>query len=132
MNKMDIRRFFNKPTRKSVEVSNFDTSNIYYTAADTDTAIEAVNSSVRGTCSTSTATVSSETPAAASGCVNDLGEKATGPKQPLLPFFPKHQIGDINRAFSPFYYNKFPWIEYSVSLDSVFSFCCCHFSSNIA
>ncbi len=76
---MDIRRFFNKPTIKSVEVSNFDTSNIYYTAADTDTAIEAVNISVPGTCSTSTATVSAETPAqpaqpaAASGCVNDLG-----------------------------------------------------------
>ncbi len=50
MNKMDIRRFFNKPTIKSVEVSNFDTSNIYSTAADTDAAIEAVNTSVPGTC----------------------------------------------------------------------------------
>ncbi|KAF4096066.1 hypothetical protein G5714_023669 [Onychostoma macrolepis] len=71
-------------------------------------AIEAVNTSVPGSCSTSTstATVTAETPAqpaAASGCVNDLGEKATGPKQPILSFFPKHQIGDINLAFSSFY-----------------------------
>ncbi|KAL1267092.1 hypothetical protein QQF64_002767 [Cirrhinus molitorella] len=108
---MDIRSFFNKPAQKSVE--DFD---IYSTAADTDAAIEAANTSVPGTCSTSTATVSAETsaqPIAASGCVvNDLGEKATGPKQPLLSSFPKHQIGDINRAFSLFYYHKFPWIEY--------------------
>ncbi|KAL1264208.1 hypothetical protein QQF64_004563 [Cirrhinus molitorella] len=128
---MDIRSFFNKPAQKSVE--DFD---IYSTAADTDAAIEAANTSVPGTCSTSTATVSAETsaqPIAASGCVvNDLGEKATGPKQPLLSSFPKHQIGDINRAFSLFYYHKFPWIEYSVSLDSVFCFCCRHFSSNTA
>ncbi len=83
------------------------------------------NTSGPGTCSTGAATVLAETPAqptAASRYVKDLGGKATGPKQPILSSFPKHQIGDVNCAFSPFYYHKFPWMEYSVSLDSVFLF----------
>ncbi len=85
MNKMDIRHFFNKPTRKSVEVSNFDTSNIYYTAVDTDIAIEAVNSSVPGTCSTSTATVSAETPAHLDASTTS-GRKPQGRNSPYFLF----------------------------------------------
>lgn len=105
--------FFNKPTTKMVDVSYSGTSNIYSIAANTDIAVEVVseNTPGPGTCSTSTASVSAETPAqpaAASGYVSDLGEKATGPKHPIPSSFPKHQIGDNNRAFSPFYYGKFP------------------------
>lgn len=71
-------------------------------------------------------------PAASGSGYADLGEKAIGPKQPILSSFPKRLIGNVNRAFSTFYYHKFPWMEYSISLDSVFCFCCRHFSSNIA
>lgn len=86
---MDICRFFNKPTSKSVEFSNSEASTINSTAS-TDTAIEAASeNNEAGLGSSSAATVSRELPAqvqpAASGSgYADLGEKAIGPKQPIL------------------------------------------------
>lgn len=76
--------FFNKPTTKRVEVSNPDTSNIYSTPANTDTAVEAVseNTSSPGTCSTGAIIEMPTQPAATSRDVKNLGEKATGQNSP--------------------------------------------------
>ena len=58
---------------------------------------------------------------------NDLGQKLDGPKQPVLPSFPKTTFGKQNRSFSPNYYADHPWLEYSVQCDAVFCFACRHF-----
>ncbi len=58
----------------------------------------------------------------------DLGEKPSGPKQPVLPEFPTKIFGDRKRAFSTHYF-KYPWVEYSIERDAVFCFACRHFQS---
>ena len=62
---------------------------------------------------------------------NDLGTLAEGPRQPKRESFPFTVFGTVKRAFRSQYYNEFPFIEYSVSTDSIFCFYCRHFSSNI-
>ncbi|KAL4088993.1 hypothetical protein QTP88_024071 [Uroleucon formosanum] len=46
------------------------------------------------------------------------------PVQPMLLFYPKTN----NRNFQSSYFNKFNWLEYSISDDVVFCFPCRHFS----
>lgn len=46
------------------------------------------------------------------------------PVQPMLLFYPKTN----NRNFQSSYFNKFNWMEYSISDDAVFCFPCRHFS----
>ena len=60
---------------------------------------------------------------------NDLGDITEGPRQPKIESFPFSLFGNANRAFKSQYYNEFPFIEYSISTDSIFCFCCRQFSS---
>ncbi len=133
---MDIRRFF---ATKNTPVSDSSSS---ATVAATEAA-PAPDPPVPPRPSTShhiLAPVGTAAPAACNPCEtasdggqlpSDLGDKSVGPKQPVLPVFPRHKIGDRNRCFSAFFYNKHPWLEYSVSRDAVFCFCCRHFSKEI-
>lgn len=59
--------------------------------------------------------------------IDDLGGKSAGPAQPRLACFPKTDFGKQNRAFSAACYDMFPWVEYSIKLDSAFCFPCRHF-----
>ena len=54
----------------------------------------------------------------------------SGKVQPNLRSYPKHQIGGKYRSFTNSFYDKYPWIEYSVENDSVFCFYCRHFPNN--
>ena len=47
-----------------------------------------------------------------------------GPVQPKLTKFPLSPFGKENRAFSSTDYDRYPFIEYSVSSDKVFCFAC--------
>ncbi|XP_022169020.1 zinc finger MYM-type protein 5-like [Myzus persicae] len=38
--------------------------------------------------------------------------------------FPLSKFGVQNRSFSESYYNKFEWVEYSVSEDAIFCYAC--------
>ena len=55
-----------------------------------------------------------------------------GPRQPQLSSFPKTKFNKQNRSFSSSMYARFPFIEYSVSNDSVFCFACRNFPDNSA
>lgn len=50
-----------------------------------------------------------------------------GPMQPILTTYPERN----KRRFQSSFYEKFPWIEYSVSTNEVFCFSCRHFAKNI-
>ena len=52
-----------------------------------------------------------------------------GPKQPLLSKYPQSECGKQKRSFCSSWYERFPFIEYSVQGDSVFCFICRHFPS---
>lgn len=52
----------------------------------------------------------------------DLGEKHVGPSQPRLAKYPSTKIGKQNRSFNQEWFEKFPWMEYSVVEDAVFLF----------
>ena len=59
----------------------------------------------------------------------DLSQtKVDEPKQPVLQFYPKTKFLNKFRQFNKAWYNTFPWVEYSVSADSVYCFACRHFS----
>lgn len=51
-----------------------------------------------------------------------------GPKQPVVTF-PRRYISGKQRSFQRSWYEKCPWIEYSLKNDSVFCFVCRHFST---
>lgn len=59
----------------------------------------------------------------------DLGEKHIGPTQPHLNKYPSMKSGKQNRSFNEDWFNKFPWIEYSIQHDAIFCFPCRHFHS---
>jgi hypothetical protein len=59
--------------------------------------------------------------------IDDLGNKSAGPMQPRLARFPKTDFGKQNRAFSATYYDMFPWIKYSIKLDSALCYPCRNF-----
>ena len=47
-----------------------------------------------------------------------------GPCQPISHNFPKRKYGQNNRSFQPRWFEKHPWLEYSVSTDAAFCFWC--------
>ena len=61
---------------------------------------------------------------------NDLGNLSEGPRQPKLNSFPFSVFGDAKRKFKSKYYKEFPFIEYSISTNSIFCFCCHQFSAS--
>ena len=114
---MDIRLFFTK--KKAEEAVT--------PASETSVSPEEANENAASSDGPAAATASTSrptevmTPSAArppTSNITDLGEKDIGPKRPEFASFLKHMIGNINRAFSVYYYAKYPWLEYSVSLDS--------------
>ena len=50
--------------------------------------------------------------------------RSDNPMQPKLSAFPTTQFGMKRRSFSPRWYEVYPWLEYSVSQDAAFCFCC--------
>ena len=58
---------------------------------------------------------------------HDLGLNIDGPAQPRLSSYSKSKFGNQKRSFQAAYYSSFPFLEYSVQKDSVFSFSCRHF-----
>ena len=54
--------------------------------------------------------------------------KNDSPMQPKLSVFPKR---DNKFCFHGHFYEKYSWIEYSVSTDDIFCFCCRHFGKNM-
>ena len=77
--------------------------------------------------SASTSSVSDKCGKSASDLSDDISE---GPRQPALKTFPKTKCNKQNRAFSSFMYERFSFIEYSISHDAVFCFACRMFPSN--
>jgi hypothetical protein len=60
--------------------------------------------------------------------ITDLSTNCdAGPTQPKINF-PKRIISGSSRSFSSTWYEKFFWLEYSLSKDAVFCFVCRHFS----
>ncbi|KAL4126637.1 hypothetical protein QTP88_010849 [Uroleucon formosanum] len=57
----------------------------------------------------------------------DLGDLNTGPKQPVLQFRKLTRFGSQNISFCSKYYSEYDWLEYSISKDLAFCFCCRHF-----
>jgi hypothetical protein len=47
-----------------------------------------------------------------------------GPFQPYAHDFESRRIGNRDRQFSPIWFYKYPWIEYSIKLESAFCFVC--------
>ncbi|KAL8171907.1 hypothetical protein V2J09_023711 [Rumex salicifolius] len=47
-----------------------------------------------------------------------------GPCQPLLANFPRNDFGNKSRCFQAEWFNKWEWLEYSVSKDAAFCFWC--------
>lgn len=60
----------------------------------------------------------------------DLGDIETGPSRPILTSYPLSEFKNSKRAFTPFYFKKFDWLEYSIKKDAVFCYACRIFSSN--
>lgn len=59
---------------------------------------------------------------------SDLSQgKADTPKQPKMPSFPAHQIGNRLRSFKTSWYTRHSWLEYSLVKDAAYCFCCRHF-----
>lgn len=58
----------------------------------------------------------------------DLGSPDTGPKQIKDIQFPSKHFGLQKRSFQRSWYDTFNWLEYSVSQNSAFCFCCRLFS----
>ena len=61
-------------------------------------------------------------------CAEDLGTKGSGPKQPIMPN--KQYPSRDGRRFNSGYYEKFKWIEFSVSSNEVYCYPCRQFSGN--
>ncbi|XP_065318813.1 zinc finger MYM-type protein 1-like [Gordionus sp. m RMFG-2023] len=57
----------------------------------------------------------------------DLGTKTTGPMQPILDSYPYIGMGKDKRCFQTQWYKSFPWIEYSITRNSIFCFPCRNF-----
>lgn len=60
--------------------------------------------------------------------MSDLGSVETGPKQVQDFTFPLKNFGLQRRSFQRSWYDMFNWLEYSVSQNSAFCFCCRLFS----
>jgi len=58
----------------------------------------------------------------------DLGSPDTGPKQVKDVQLPSNHFGLQKRSFQKSWYNTFKWLEYSVSQNATFCFCCRLFS----
>lgn len=63
----------------------------------------------------------------ASAAVDDLSAIDEPPTQPRLRSFPTTMFGNKARCFSPHWYEKFRFLEYSIQKDSVFCQMCRHF-----
>ena len=50
------------------------------------------------------------------------------PVQPCLQKYPGHVVGNTERRFSYKWFRLHEWLEYSVSTDSAFCYCCRHFT----
>ena len=57
--------------------------------------------------------------------VNDIASNlCEPPSQPILKEYPKRVFGSRTRCLNKEWYKERPWLEYSVSSDSVFCYCC--------
>ena len=58
-----------------------------------------------------------------------------GPTQPKLESYPKTPIGGPgtarSRSFCSNWFNRFPWLEYSISNDKVYCFACRHYGAGL-
>ena len=62
--------------------------------------------------------------------VNDIANNlCEPPSQPILKEYPKRIFGSRTRCFNKEWYKERPWLEYSISSDSVFCYCCRAFSN---
>ena len=60
--------------------------------------------------------------------VSDISISSTSkPMQPRLSFYPNKYISGRSRSFLPTWYDKYSWLEYSISRNVAFCFCCRHF-----
>ena len=76
------------------------------------------------TCTTNSTHTSLATPSMPSDIATSTQES---PLQPQNHSFPTSLFGDKSRAFSPSWYNSYPWLEYSIIKDAVFCYPCCFF-----
>ena len=47
-----------------------------------------------------------------------------------LSFYPNKCISGRSRSFLATWYDKYRWLEYSISRNEAFCFCCCHFGGS--
>ena len=73
------------------------------------------------TCTTNSTRTSLATPSMPSDIATSTQES---PVQPQNHSFPTSLFGDKSRAFSPSWYNNYPWLEYSIIKDAVFCYPC--------
>ena len=78
------------------------------------------------TCTTNSTRTSLPTPSIPSDIASSTQES---PVQPENHSFPTSLFGDKSHAFSPSYYNSYPWLEYSIINNAVFCYPC-HFLSH--
>ncbi|CAI6371123.1 unnamed protein product [Macrosiphum euphorbiae] len=60
----------------------------------------------------------------------EIGDKNTGPLQPILNNYPKTISGNQHRSSSAKYYKDYFWLDYSIKSDAVYCFCCRMYSIN--
>ena len=72
--------------------------------------------------------ISSATQSTVSSSPNDLGTNE--PKQPELAQYPSTMHGKKLRRFQKAWYTGRPWLEYSVTLDACFCYCCRKFTKD--
>ena len=116
-------------TASSVGRHHSDDNEEEYELYDTDNMISAV---VPSSSSTSTDSDSSHLfrPNQSTRIPNDIAHSCDDkPFQPLLKSFQKTRIGDRNRSFAVHWYQSYPFIEYSITQDAVYCFCCRMFPS---
>lgn len=123
---MDIRRFLRRPSTNIPQTAEEEPPGPTYNA---DLETPATSSGI-ATLASSQSDLVSVSSGLAEQLPNDLGEKHCCPKQPILTEFPSKLFGNIKRSFSTYYYNKYCWLEYSISKDAVFCFVCRHFQTN--
>ena len=133
---MDIRSFFKAKDKRQQFQSNSEAANSSTSdrtpAATTASPARADPGQNTGSPEAEAGHVRSDEPGGGdnNNSLPDLGEKDSGPSQPILPEYPKTFFGKQKRSFSSELYKRYSFIEYSKEADAVFCFACRHFQCN--
>lgn len=130
--KMDIRKFITK-TSRSDSSSNTTSCSTSTISLSTNTTSEQIieNREFPNIISGDSiqATEKNMTTQNTFNTVVDIGDKNSGPVQPIINSYPKTLFGNQKRSFSPNWFDEYNFLEYSVQNDRVYCYACRHFST---